>query len=209
MIDVLPVARLDWAFGGVSSSQTGTDSEGKHVILSEWKHWVDSRTCHAEQVKDEGMMYSQSDGRTLEKGSMVNPATGRMTEYEEMWKDIEPVATVTGNVTPSEAERMRVCIVLMLDDEQHEARGMVVRVGQFCQGIIRTGQYFSLERWVWMKNGEKKGDEIERSWRRTSRIGNFWLPCGPAMEAEMGRLKLGGEVKYGEFLWTVVELKIF
>lgn len=192
----------------MSSSESGTDSEGKQAILSKWKHWVDSRTYHAEQVKDEGTMYLQSDGRTLEKGNMVNPATGRMTEYEEMWKDIDPIATVTRTAAPSKVERMRACVVLTLDDEQHEARGMVVRVGQFCQGVIRSGQYFSLERWVWM-NGEKKVGEGERSWRRTSRIGSFWMPCGPAMEAEMGRLKLGGEVKYGEFIWTVVELHFF
>ena len=33
-------------------------------------------------------MYPREDGMTLEKGAMVNPKTGKETEYEEVWEDL-------------------------------------------------------------------------------------------------------------------------
>lgn len=145
-------------------------------------------------VKDEGDMYPQPDGRTLEKGSMVNPSTGKLTDYQEMWRDLDPVATIH-----EDRDEVKACVVLMLEDNAHKAKGMVVRVGQFCQGVLRIGHRFSLERWDW--KGKEEG------WKRAVRIGDFWLPCGVATEE--GTLKMDGEVKYGEFVWKVVELSHF
>lgn len=195
-LDVLPSSRLEWAFAGTSSSELRHPEEGKAVVHSKWRHWVDCRNPDADGVVDEGDMYPQTDGRTLEKGSMVNPATGKLTEYEELWKDLDP--TVIKKEPKEDAPKVS-CVVLQLQDDEHEARGVVVRLGQYCQGVLRVGKHFSLERWEW--KCEKEG------WKRLVRIGDLWVPCGVATEDE--RLALDGEVKHGEYVWKVIEKSYF
>ena len=77
---------------------------------------------------------------------------------------------------------------------------MVVRVGQFVQGVIRVGEFFALERWSW-KDGELEG------WKLDVRIGDMFLPCGVCMEE--GMLDVGGEVEFGTYEWRVVEKEMF
>ena len=197
--DVLHLTRLDWAFAGTSSSEIRTDSHGKPVVHSTWYHWIDSGTPNAESVKDEGDMFPQTDGRTIEKGKMVNPATGRMTNYEECWEDVEPVATSTESDERSQGEGKRVCAVLQLHDDANKARGMVVRVGQFCQGFLRVGEYLSVERWSWTEEG---------GWQRERRIGSLWVPCGILLK-DTEKLAVGDRVTHGEFVWKVVETGMF
>lgn len=138
-------------------------------------------------------MYPQPDGlRTLERGKMVNPATGRMTEYEESWLDPTPKTTNGGE------KGERVCAVVRLHDDEHDARGLVVRLGEWCQGVLRVGDAFSLERWKW---------EGEGGWTRRARMGDLWLPCGVVMDPL--KVELGGEVRHGDYLWKVEELDLF
>ncbi|KAK3708685.1 hypothetical protein LTR37_011407 [Vermiconidia calcicola] len=186
---VLHASRIDWAFAGFSSSELQTGADGSQFVHSTWKHWVSSRVADADGVVDEGDMFPQADGTTLEKGKMVNPATGRETEYEEVWEDPKPTTTTEGD-----GEKV-MCAVLQLHDDAHQARGMVVRVGQFCQGVLRIGESMSLERWQWKSHG---------GWKRQVRIGDQWLPCGVLLDGQ--RVRMGGEVKHGEFSWRVVEL---
>jgi hypothetical protein len=40
-------------------------------------------------VQDSGVCTPLPDGTTLETGSMINPETGVITPYEELWKDDE------------------------------------------------------------------------------------------------------------------------
>ena len=184
-------SRLDWAFAGISSTELKTDPNGKQIVHSKWKHWVDSQSYNPEEeINDEGDMFPQKYGTTLERGSMVDPATGRMTEYEECWRDVEPIAI--------NEEGKRVCVVLRLHDDANKARGMVVRVGQFCQGFLRVGKDMALERWAWDK---------ESGWRRQTRMGDMWLPCGVAGDED--KLKKDGEVTFGDFVWKVIELEEF
>lgn len=166
---------------------------GKATTHSIWHHWVDSHHANAEEVIDEADMYPQTDGRTLEIGRMVNAATGKMTDYEELWKDVEPL------VTSSEEAIPKACVVLQLQDDAHKARGMVMRLGQFCQGVLRVGESVNLERWQWYERG---------GWKRASRIGDYWLPCGVVLDGYQ-TLALGGEVKHGEYLWEVIEMEEF
>ncbi len=135
-------------------------------------------------------MFPQKDGTTLERGSMVNPANGKMTEYEECWSDIEPIATDEGG--------KKVCVVLKLHDDANKARGMVVRLGQLCQGFVRVGKKMALEKWAWEKEG---------GWRRQVRVGDIWLPCGVAIEDD--KLKMNGEITFGEYMWAVIEFNEF
>ena len=147
-------------------------------------------------MSDEGDMAPQSNGKTIEKGSMVNPATGRMTEYEECWLDSVPLTTDTDG--DGGKDGLRKCVVLQLHDDANKARGVVMRLGQYCQGVIRVGEYFSLERWLW---------EGKDGWKRQARIGDLWMPCGVVLDGE--RVNMGGEVKHGEYVWKVVELSEF
>ncbi|KAK3679411.1 hypothetical protein LTR78_000972 [Recurvomyces mirabilis] len=197
---------LDWAFAGFSHSELQHDDNGKPYAHSTWQHWVSDRARNVDEVKDEGDMFEMPDGRTLEKGRMVNPATGQETDYEEVWRDgvakVVPEDESDGADDREEGEAgKKKCVVLMLHDDEHEARGMVVRMGQFVQGVLRAGSHFSLERWEWMGTAQKEG------WQRVVRMGDSWMPCGAATEQR--RLALGSEIRFGEYVWKVVELADF
>ena len=71
-------------------------------------------------------MWTQEDGTTLEKGSMENPATGKVEPYEEVWEDPQPERV---------GDRLRYDC-LKLDREEERKKGMIVRVGQYVQGIL-------------------------------------------------------------------------
>ncbi|OTA00360.1 hypothetical protein A9Z42_0079780 [Trichoderma parareesei] len=186
---ILPLSRLDWAIAGTSSSTV----LGEGHSHSRWAHWIDSRALEA--PADEGHMYAQPDGlSTLEKGRMVNPDTGKETDYEEMWFDPPPKATSGKN--------RALCVVLMMEDEEKEKKGMFVRLGEWAQVLVRDGAGEGdvvAERWEWRDDG--------LGWRRRVRLGDerSKMPCERVLlgEAEM---KVGGEVKVGDEIWRVVEV---
>lgn len=181
---------LEWGLAGTSSSEPKKGPNGEDISHGVWKHWIDSRSEDAEGVQDEGDNYPLPNGEVLEVGSMVNPDTGKVTPYEEKWADVPLKCTgrKDGKVE---------CVVLELHDDAHQARGLVVRAGQYCQGIIRIGSQVSVERWAW-------DEETQFTWKRRVRMGDLFLPCGVAVEPE--KLQLGGKVTYGEQEWTVIEL---
>nr|POF03869.1 hypothetical protein CFP56_21625 [Quercus suber] len=189
--DVLPAQRLEWAFAGTSTSEWRNDHDGGQIVHCTWKHFVDSKHSDATGVIDEGDMFPQSPphaDRTLERGRMVDPTTGRMTDYEEVWTDVVASKTLGGKGTVT-------VVVLRLCDENAKAKGMVVRVGQFVQGVVRVQEEFACERWEW---------EESQGWKRKARVGDLFLPCGAAIEA--CKITLGGKVKYGAFVWEIIEL---
>ncbi|TIC94158.1 hypothetical protein CH35J_009862 [Colletotrichum higginsianum] len=181
--------RLEWGIAGTSSSTLRDDGAGGQVRHSRWEHWIDSRTTDPENAADEGDMYEQADGLTLEKGRMVNPATGEETDYEELWRDVEPAAVVGGGGKAVE------CIVLRFEDEQAGARGSVVWLGRFCQGISRVGEDVTAERWEWRDDG---------GWRRTMRIGERGLPCEALLKTG-ALLTVGAHVVHEDLVWDVLE----
>lgn len=136
-------------------------------------------------------MENQADGSTLEKGRMVNPATGRMTDYEECWQDVKVKAT-------DDTGKSKCIVMRMEDKDKHgrDVRGMVIRVGQYVQGIARIAKHLALEQWEW---------EEGQGWRSLYQMGNFWLPCGLATDGSDGRLQLGGKVRHGDYVWEVIE----
>ncbi|KAI0481495.1 hypothetical protein F4859DRAFT_512640 [Xylaria cf. heliscus] len=148
-----PLAALDWAFAGISSS--GIRDGVRH---STWRHIVDSRTRSPETVVDEGDIFPQDDGGTLEKGEMVKPATGRLTGYEETWTDLEAEGIPEINEDSGELVQQPKarCVVLELDDREREARGTVICLGLYCQGVVRIGDRFAAERWLWEDGGWKR-----------------------------------------------------
>lgn len=187
-----PDTSLDWAFAGISSSETRDGV--RHCI---WRHVVDSRTRTPEAVVDEGDIFPQADGRTLETGRMANPATGKLTDYEEVWNDLEAegVPEIRKNPAESTQQPRARCVVLELEDEEREERGMVVCLGRYCQGVVRIGPRFAAERWLW-EDGE---------WQRKFRVGDLWIP-GPE-HIHNGILSQTEQTGYEDtlLLWKVVE----
>ncbi|KAF1942781.1 hypothetical protein EJ02DRAFT_375208 [Clathrospora elynae] len=196
--------RLEWAFSGTSSSRPTTITLPQHgksakklkeerwanVSHATWTHWLDSRYAVGTLVfpVDEGDLYPIAPGLTLEVGSAYHPALGAVKTHEEMWRDVDAVAT---NKTGS-----MMCVVLRVQADAAGVRGVVVRVGQYCQGIVMMGESTTVERWEWVKG--------EDGWKRTARVGGLFLPCGVTFRAEV--LVVGGVVKYHDYEWVVEEV---
>lgn len=166
------------------SSTTKDDGQGGQIRRAKFAHWINSRSADVEGVSDEGDMYEQADGTTLEKGSMVNPDTGKDTAYEESWLDI-PVPHVHGNGKD---------VVARL--QEPDRRGMVVLLGDYCQGVARRGDDIAVERWEKNKNGE---------WTRTVRIGKGHLICEDLVKGDLG-LDVEHMVITKEGIWEIVEV---
>ncbi|KAL0936985.1 uncharacterized protein CTRU02_209201 [Colletotrichum truncatum] len=185
---------LEWGIAGTSSSSLIPDGKGGEIRHSRWEHWIDSRTTEPEKAGDEGDMYPQEGDLTLEKGRMVNPATGKECDYEELWRDVEPERA--GGRGSDDASKGPECVVLEFEDDANKARGMVVWLGQFCQGISRVGDEVTAERWEWRRND---------GWRRTVRIGEEnALPCEVLLKTG-ARLSIGAHVKHRQMIWRVLE----
>jgi len=77
---------LDWAFAGTKDSVPGP-APGQ--TRSTWHHSIDSRS--SKPVDDWGILFPDpTDPRkTIELGSMLNPGTGRVEEYREIWEDTD------------------------------------------------------------------------------------------------------------------------
>ncbi|KAI8157199.1 hypothetical protein K4K49_003524 [Colletotrichum sp. SAR 10_70] len=186
------IERLEWGIAGTSSSSLIPDGKGGEVRHSRWDHWIDSRTTEPETAGDEGDMYPQEGDLTLEKGRMVNPATGQECDYEELWRDVDPEPA---SVKADDAAKPE-CVVLKYEDETSKARGMIVWLGRFCQGISRVGEDVSAERWEWKE---------EEGWKRTIRIGTEGtMPCEVLLKTG-AQLSVGAHVKHGEMVWDVLE----
>lgn len=219
---------IDWTFAGHSTSHS---ADGKN--LSQWHHWVDSTTLEPEKVVDKGeMLPEDADGLALEKGQMVNPATGRMTEYVEGWREVEAgvVSAAAQDVAdefvvellgrqgsvegldgqggvseekPSDhSSGKRVSLVLRHENVAKRSRGMAVRVGHLCQGIVRVDNEFALERWEW---------DTQSGWRRSAVYGSLSMPC-EAMNILGDTMRTGTTVTYGGgdgFEWKCIEAERF
>ncbi|TEA20602.1 hypothetical protein C8034_v008559 [Colletotrichum sidae] len=147
--DLHDTDRLEWGIAGTSSSSMIPDGKGGEIRHSRWEHWIDSRTAEPENAADEGDMFPQEGELTLEKGRMVNPATGKECDYEELWRDVDPQPVADGKDVEY--------VVLQFEDESSRARGEVIWLGRFCQGISKVGESVTAERWEWKDEG----------WRRT------------------------------------------
>lgn len=127
-------------------------------------------------------MHEQADGTTLETGSMVNPDTGRDTPYEELWLDTEL----------DEAKSKDACFVVKHEQGAH--RGMIVKLGDFCQGVARRGGEVVAERW----------EKNDGRWQRTVRIGSGSLVCDELLNGVI-KAENGASFTSGGETWAVVE----
>lgn len=161
---------------------------------SVWEHWIDSRTD--EPPIDEGDTWPQPDGDVLELGTQVDPVTGVKRKYEELWGDV-PVQAFEGD------NEERVSLVLKVDDREHNARGLVVRVGQYCQGILQVGDQLLLERWEWNNLADEAEPGHQGSWRCKVRMGDGSLPCNQVLNVK-GYLH-GAIIRSAGLEWRVIE----
>lgn len=187
--------RLEWAFAGTAENAGSVSGGGTRRV---WKHWVDSRKKDATGATDEGIMTPYQgeggDGEELEleTGRMVNPATGQEQDYEELWAEVpnEPA----GN--PSS----KLCVVMVAQHSKSGTpTGLVIRLGRYCQGVLRVGDKFVVERWLWSVQAG--------TWKRVVRIGDGEIPCSLCCN-EGGKLSVGNEFKPAEggFHWRVEEV---
>ena len=145
-------------------------------------------------------MYPQADGDVLEKGNMQNPSTGQSCEYEEVWHDLE--------IRMLKGESQRVCIVLEADFPSTGTKGMLMRIGDWCQGILKTTQGMTIERWQWLHTESPHGDQghdsiSEVKWTRLAKFGSGSLPS-PIM-LSLRNLVDGSKVESGGIEWSLVE----
>ncbi|KAI1794760.1 hypothetical protein LXA43DRAFT_970894 [Ganoderma leucocontextum] len=174
-----PFASLEWGLAGRS---VGTPSHGI------WIHDIDSRTENPGDEKDEGDMFPQPEHPDviLERGRMRHPESGEVREYEEAWKD-PTVLSIGGG---------RVSVVLETASGASGARGLVVRVGQFCQGILRVGSVIVVERWAWLEGG---------GWKLSAQVGDGGhLPCDVTWD---GGLAVGDECSRNGVSWIAKEVR--
>lgn len=150
---------LDWAIAGTASSTTVNG-----IRHSTWSHWIDSKIVDPEGVSDEGDMFPHEEG-TLEKGRMVNPATGKDADYEELWDD---------------ADAEGPCLVLKL--EKGGVRGMCIKLGGLMQSLVRDGEQVTLERWEDGKKTVRMGERELPGWDVGGSVGEVFTVGGDEWE---------------------------
>ena len=142
---------LYWAFAGTSSHDSLTNQ-------AKWTHTVDSRYPDTSDLVDKGEFETLENGDTVERGTMRDLDDGKVKPYEEVWRD--------------EVAEGAECVVLELNTTTEGVRvvGLVVRLGDWCQGILRDGETVTVERW--------------HQRRLVFRHGEGQLPCDLAYDAK-------------------------
>lgn len=196
-----PAGRVEWAFAGTSFSHSISGREDEDVTHSIWRHQVDTKYTLDEDIPvDEGDMYSVGDGRVLEFGHAWNRAIGYDQAYEELWDDID--------IRPTYPSTSNVCVVMRLENPKAVARGVIIRLGQFCQGILRQGSQWVVERWEFVEEMEGEGTNEEKivggNWQRTVKVGDMFLPCAVAFQTDVVPA-VGMKVKVDGGEWFVEE----
>ncbi|KAH7339194.1 hypothetical protein BKA66DRAFT_54486 [Pyrenochaeta sp. MPI-SDFR-AT-0127] len=196
--------RLEWAFAGSSESHPVTSNHEKKegekwegVTHSTWTHWLDSRhsVSTPDIPVDEGDMYPIASNLTLEHGHAFHPHLNAHKTHEEMWRD--------GDIRSTTPAGTKICIVLRLHADTAGVRGVIIRLGQYCQGIIMKDKHSTVERWEFDVQGNEDTKESSK-WKRTARIGDLLLPCSVTFRPEI--LAVGGSVRYHDYEWAVEEV---
>ncbi|KAF2761239.1 hypothetical protein EJ05DRAFT_497789 [Pseudovirgaria hyperparasitica] len=209
-----PMSRLEWAFSGTTESNTVEPpsdlNEGYHHSV--WRHVIDSKVPFDETPPvDEGDIYPQRDSNiSYEYGAMVNPATNEMTDYQEVWRDLDCLSLDT--------DGMKSCSVLTTENTEHKIRGIIIRVGQYCQALLKVGDEINVERWHYTPRRPEspysdpfQDDDSQDStfvgrsgdWTRQLKLGSRFLPCVVTFQDENN--SVGDKITRGDFEWTIVE----
>jgi hypothetical protein len=129
-------------------------------------------------VQDEGLFSKLANGDDLETGSMMNPNTGVIMAYEEVWRDV-----------PVEGSGM-----VLLESIGEKDKTFVGRIGKLLQGIgTKDGE-------VCAARYELSGDR----WEKVYGIGNEDMI--PVFQ-DNGWMD-GDEVKIAGRVWKVVDCQV-
>lgn len=143
-------------------------------------------------------MEELDNGDILERGESVD-TEGKIVRYEELWEEIS---------LPKKAgiqeDSFRRCVVLRTGEEEGRM-GMAMRIGGYCQGILKEKQLggrVTVERWEFEEGEGGKG------WERTVRFGEGELPCESLINGTLAREEEeeGKGVMVGGLGWEVCEV---
>ncbi len=144
-------------------------------------------------------MEELDNGDILERGEIVN-AEGKMVRYEELWEEI-PLPKKGG----IQEDSFRRCVALKTVEEEGRM-GMAMRIGGYCQGILKEKQHgrrVTVERWEFDEGEGGKG------WERTVRFGEGELPCEDLINGTLAQEEEeeeGKRVMVGGLGWEVCEV---
>lgn len=136
---------------------------------------------------------NHTDGTHFTKHDIANSTVW------ETWQRIPPQPTPAAS---SPLPPPRQSVVLALSDPSRGVSGLVIRVGHLCQGVLAAGGGVTAERFLW--SADARGDGGGGGWKRVVRVGDLFLPCAVALQAEC--LGEGMVVRYGEYRWVVLEV---
>ncbi|KAI6089716.1 hypothetical protein F4821DRAFT_230764 [Hypoxylon rubiginosum] len=129
------------------------------TVHATWEHPIDSSGSFDTDGAD---LLLLANGARMEVGSMV--IRGKMQMFKEYW------------VTPTSGATERPCLVAeLLEGGADGAKGMAIRIGDYCQGILQHGDEFWFERWEVQEGKDHKWIKDERSNTPASEMGI--LPC--------------------------------
>lgn len=179
-------------------------------------HTVDSRSDNP--TEDFGSFEQLTNGDWLEKGKMLDFDDGKVKAYEEVWRDSEILPRIS-TVLVLEEDGGK---AFQINSAADAAKGTIVRVGNYCQGIMKVKGEVTCERWTLDQGAEE--------WRRIFRTGMGVLPCQvacidhsvQAKDEMQGGSDIEGnheirkfeihteihnrdEITYGEHKWRIVE----
>lgn len=149
-----------------------------------WQHPIDSTREFATDGAD---MYLLSNGDVMEVGTMVHD--GQVKMFKEYWL----AAKLKSKDPPY--------FVVEISSETNEGatgKGMVIRIDNYCQGILQTDTGFWVERWQTLDDGRWAMDP--RSTTTTAQDGV--LPCQWLISE---RRKVGDSIILDGRTWQVVE----
>lgn len=215
-------ASLHWAHAGqVTELQTQECGIGKsctkkaHSCLL--KHLIDSDARHGEcPIVDRLLMYDRVDGTILTRRRCEDPITLFEYKHQEVWRPLQTARTCT----PEGSSETVQDIVLVLDQPELQARGMIIRVGHYCQGMIMVQGVLTVERWQFMLGhfpsirsleAQREGilgdyslpnERTKPMWCRTARMGWEFIPSVATFDAR--KVRAGDEYKYGKLVWKVL-----
>ncbi|KAJ1335269.1 HRI1-like protein [Microdochium nivale] len=245
----ITAGNLDWAFCGTSESSspppnTGSPPDGsKTTTHSKWHHLVSDRARDVTGVVDEGTCARTragteraGDGADDEPGHGAGHGVrgglgGRGAREDSGLAGFRCGRWRGGGGEEEGAGERRKCVVLEARDTDGEGGGicgMVVCLGRFCQGVVRRGERFGLERWSCREEdgapppGSRSSGGHEDAdggggggWKQRARLDTpgLWIPARQVIE-RAGSLNVGDVVvaRHGSdganedgVTWTVVE----
>ncbi|EXJ81028.1 hypothetical protein A1O3_07316 [Capronia epimyces CBS 606.96] len=211
-----------WAFSGTSRTTFSPDTSEVSMPYSAhavWAHEIDSK---GSGISDEGDMFLLPNDDCIEVGMMQNPQTKQVELYKEYWST-PPAEPGSGDLRRSPCVVART-LELGVHRAARNGSGVVIRVGDYCQGIVQQCEHDGSPRGVlverWQKLPVQRNPALSESQSRDagdSHQPTEWLmdwrsntPEGeasiPSLWTCMDDRKLGDQIVIHGVTWSVVEV---